>query len=208
MADITVSDFRKGKYDLIIYVDIDITNSNHFAAAISSDGGILINPFKLSNNYDGFYLLLSYLAPLDQNSSIIGIESTAHYGENLARFLINKDFKVCVLDLIMTSSIRKNNIRKTKTDKVDTFAIAKTLLLQDSLRFLTLKDSDCIELKELGRFRQKTVKQHTHLKIHLTSYPNQLFPELQYSFKSGIRKKSVYSLLKEATPLNAIISCI
>jgi transposase len=51
--------------------------------------------------------------------------------------------------------MRKNNIRKTKTDKVDTFVIAKTLMMQESLRFITLKDLDYIELKELGRFRQR-----------------------------------------------------
>ena len=34
-----VSDFRKGRYNLMkIYVGIDIAKLNHFAAAISSDG--------------------------------------------------------------------------------------------------------------------------------------------------------------------------
>ena len=168
----------------MIYIGIDIAKLYHFAAAISSDGEILIKPFKFTNDYDGFYLLLSKLAPLDQDSIIIGLESTAHYGDNLVRFLISKDFKVCVLNPLSTSSMRKNNVRKTKTDKVDTFVIAKTLMMQDSLRFITLKDLDYIELKELGRFRQKTVKQRTRLKIQLTSYIDQLFPELQYFFKS------------------------
>ena len=106
----------------------------------------------------------------------------------------------------MTSSMRKNNIRKTKTDKVDTFVIVKTVLMQNSLRFLTLKDLDYIELKELGRFRQKTIKQRTRLKIQLTSYLYQVFPELQYFFKSGLHQKSVYALLKEAPTPNAITS--
>lgn len=53
----------------MIYVGIDIAKLNHFAAAISSEGGILIEPFKFSNDYDGFYLLLSKLAPLDQEAS-------------------------------------------------------------------------------------------------------------------------------------------
>ena len=105
--DTTVSDFMKGRYNLMIYVGIDIAKLNHFAAAISSDGEILIEPFKFTNDYDGFYLLLSKLAPLDQNSIIIGLESTAHYGDNLVRFLISKDFKVCVLNPIQTSSMRK-----------------------------------------------------------------------------------------------------
>ena len=182
----------------MIYVGIDIAKLNHFAAAISSDGEILIEPFKFTNDYDGFYLLLSNLAPLDQNSIIIGLESTAHYGDNLVRFLISKGFKVCVLNPIQTSSMRKNNVRKTKTDKVDTFVIAKTLMMQGSLRFMTLKDLDYIELKELGRFRQKLVKQRTRLKIQLTSYVDQVFPELQYFFKSGLHQNSVYDLLKEA----------
>ena len=41
--DITVSDFMKGRYILMIYVGIDIAKLNHFAAAISSDGEILIS---------------------------------------------------------------------------------------------------------------------------------------------------------------------
>ena len=190
----------------MIYVGIDIAKLNHFAAVISSDGEILIEPFKFTNDYDGFYLLLSKLAPLDQNSIIIGLESTAHYGDNLVRFLISKDFKVCVLNPIQTSSMRKNNVRKTKTDKVDTFIIAKTLMMQDSLRFMTLDDLDYIELKELGRFRQKLVKQRTRLKIQLTSYVDQVFPELQYFFKSGLHQNSVYALLKEAPTPTAIAS--
>lgn len=63
----------------MIYVGIDIAKLNHFASTISSKGGILIEPFQFVNDYDGFYLLHSKLAPLDQNSIIIGLESTTHY---------------------------------------------------------------------------------------------------------------------------------
>jgi len=188
----------KGRYNLMIYVGIDIAKLNHFASAISSDGEILIEPFKFTNDYDGFYLLLSKLDPLDPDSIIIGLESTEHYGDNLVRFLITRNYKVCVLNPIKTSTMRKNNVRKTKTDKVDTFVIAKTLMMQDSLRFSSLEDLDYIELKELGRLRQKTIKQRTRLKIQLTSYMDQVFPELQYFFKSGLHQKAVYALLKEA----------
>ena len=94
--------------------------------------------------------------------------------------------------------MRKDNIRKTKTDKIDTFIIAKTLMMQDSYRFVTVYDIDLMDLKQLGRFRQKTIKQRTRLKIQLTSYVNQVFPELQYFFRSGLHQKAVYALLKEA----------
>ena len=184
----------------MIFVGIDIAKLNHFASAISSDGEILMEPFKFTNDADGFQLLVSRLETLalQDDSLIIGLESTAHYGDNLVRYLVASYFKVCVLNPIKTSAMRKNNIRKTKTDKVDTYIIAKTLMMQDSYRFVTFYDLDLMDLKQLGRFRQKTIKQRTRLKIQLTSYVDQVFPELQYFFKSGLHQKAVYALLKEA----------
>lgn len=192
----------------MIYVGIDIAKLNHFASAISSDGEILMEPFKFTNDGDGFSLLESNLASIcdDKDNIIIGLESTAHYGDNLVRYLVASFYKVCVLNPIKTSTMRKNNIRKTKTDKVDTYIIAKTLMLQESLRFVTFYDLDLMDLKQLGRFRQKTINQRTRLKIRLTSYIDQVFPELQYFFKSGLHQKSVYALLKEAPTPKAIAS--
>lgn len=190
----------------MIYVGIDIAKLNHFASALSSDGEILMEPFKFTNDGDGFHLLLSKLDSFDKDNIIIGLESTAHYGDNLVRYLVACCYNVCVLNPIMTSTMRKNNIRKTKTDKVDTFIIAKTLMLQDSFRFVSFYDLDLMDLKTLGRFRQKTIKQRTRLKIQLTSYVDQVFPELQYFFKSGLHQKSVYALLKEAPTPQCIAS--
>ena len=109
----------------MIYVGIDIAKLNHFASAISSDGEILIQPFKFTNDGDGFQLLVSKLESFDKNS-IISLESTAYYGDNLVRYLVACTYHVCVINPIQTSTMRKNNIRKTKTDKVDTYIIAKT----------------------------------------------------------------------------------
>lgn len=191
---------------MIIYVGIDIAKLNHFAAAMSSDGEILIEPFKFTNDADGFQLLISKLESFDKDSIIIGLESTAHYGNNLVRYLVAEFYKVCVLNPIKTSQMRKNNIRKTKTDKVDTYVIIKTLMMQDHLRFVTFFDLDLMDLKDLGRFRQKTIKQRTRLKIQLTTYVDEVFPELQYFFKSGLHQKAVYALLKEAPSPNEIAS--
>lgn len=181
----------------MIYVGIDIAKLNHFASALSSDGEVLIEPFKFTNDSDGFFMLLSKLSSFDKDSIIIGLESTAHYGNNLLMFLVPKGFKVVVINPIQTATLRKNNIRKTKTDKVDTFIIAKALMMND-YRLVSLQDLGLMQLKNLGRFRQKIVKQRTRLKIQLTSYVDQVFPEIQYFFKSGIHQKAVYALLKEA----------
>lgn len=190
----------------MIYVGIDIAKLNHFASAISSDGEVLMQPFKFTNDGDGFQLLVSRLESLGPDSIIIGLESTAHYGDNLVRYLVACNYSVCVLNPIKTSTLRKNNIRKTKTDKVDTFIICKALMMQDSFRFVTYYDLNLMDLKTLGRFRQKSIKQRTRLKIQLTSYVDQTFPELQYFFKSDLHQNSVYQLLKEAPTAEAVAS--
>ena len=189
----------------MIYVGIDIAKLNHFATAISSDGEVLLEPFKFTNDNDGFCLLASKLNSFEKDQLIIGLESTAHYGNNLLMFLVPKGYNVCLINPIQTAQMRKNNIRKTKTDKVDTIIICKVLMMHPH-RFVTLYDIGLMQLKNLGRFRQKIVKQRTRLKIQLTSYVDQVFPELQYFFKSGIHHKGCYALLKEAPTPEAIAS--
>ncbi len=55
----------------MIYVGIDIAKLNHFASVLSSDGKVLVEPFKFTNDNDGFCMLLSVLDSFDQNSLII-----------------------------------------------------------------------------------------------------------------------------------------
>ena len=50
MVDIMVSNFWKGRYNLMnIYVGIDIAKHNHFATAISFNTEIIIEPFNFSS---------------------------------------------------------------------------------------------------------------------------------------------------------------
>lgn len=78
--------------------------------------------------------------------------------------------------------------------------------MQDSPRFVTFYGLELMDLKTLERFCQKNSKQRTRLKIQLTSYVNQVFPELQYFFKSGLHQNAVYALLSEAPTAEAVAS--
>lgn len=49
--------------------------------------------------------------------------------------------------------MRKDNIRKTKTDKIDTYIIAQSLIIRKSYRFVTFEDLNLMNLKELEPFR-------------------------------------------------------
>ena len=82
----------------IINVGVDIAKLSHFSSAISSDGEILIEPFKFTNDADAFQMLFSKLISLnaEPDSIIIGPESMAHYYDNLVRYLVAENFQVCV----------------------------------------------------------------------------------------------------------------
>ena len=177
------------------YVGIDIAKQIHYASIMNSEGEILAQPFAFSNDHAGFQKLLKHLSSLPKEDILIGMESTAHYSENLTSFLFTRGFKICIINPIQTSSLRKSNIRKTKTDSVDTYLIIKALSL-NHYRLYTERDYDSLQLKNLCRFRQKLMKARTKVKIQLVSYVDLLFPELQYFFKSGIHGKACYELLK------------
>ena len=180
----------------MIYVGIDIAKQKHFASVMNSDGEILITPFDFTNDYSGFQKLLLNLSIFPKENTLIGMESTAHYAENLTCFLFSRAFNVCIINPIQTASLRKSNIRKTKTDSIDTYLIIKALSL-NHYRLFTERDYDSLQLKNLCRFRQKLMKARTKVKIQLVTYVDLLFPELQYFFKSGIHGKACYALLKE-----------
>lgn len=180
----------------MIYVGIDIAKQTHYAAIINSDGEILAKPFSFTNDHAGFQKLLNQLESFTPNELLIGMESTAHYAENLTSFLFTRGFRVCIINPIQTASLRKSNIRKTKTDSVDTYLIIKALTL-NHYRLFSERDFDSLQLKNLCRFRQKLMKARTKVKIQLVTYVDLLFPELQYFFKSGIHGKTCYALLKE-----------
>ncbi|MBR4426727.1 MAG: transposase, partial [Spirochaetales bacterium] len=188
----------------MIYAGIDVAKLNHFASVVSSDGEVLVEPFKFSNDFEGFRSLSLVLDQYDRDQLLVGLESTAHYGNNLVEFLVAKGYRFCVLNPIQTSAMRKGNIRNTKTDKVDTFIIAKTLMTSEH-RLFEMQDLDLLHLKNLGRSRQDLMKKRTTAKIKLTSFVDQAFPELQYFFH-GVHHKSVYALLKEAQTPEAIAS--
>ena len=84
----------------MIYVGIDIAKLNHYASAISSDGEVLLEPFKFTNDNDGFYTLVSKLNQFEKDKVIIGLESTAHYGNNLLAFLVPKGYNVCLINSV------------------------------------------------------------------------------------------------------------
>lgn len=180
----------------MIYVGIDIAKNTHWASAMNSDGEILLEPFSFQNNNEGFQKFISKLSIFDKQKMLIGLESTAHYGENIISYLFNLDYKIGIINPIQTSNLRKSNIRKTKNDKVDTFIIIKSLTL-NNYTLVTTRDINNIKLKGLSRSRHNLIVMRSRSKIQLASFIDQLFPELNKLFKGNLHLNVSYQLLKD-----------
>ncbi|BAK99055.1 putative transposase [Oscillibacter valericigenes Sjm18-20] len=108
----------------------------------------------------GFALLPEKLNVLPDVPLLIGLESTAHYGENPIHFLCGNGYHVAMINPLQTAAIRKSAIRKTKTDTVDAFLIAKSLML-DGYTELQPVDIQLLKLKGLCKTRKSRSYAHS-----------------------------------------------
>ena len=110
------------------YVGIDIAKYFHVATVIDSTGKKITGPFKFDNSREGFDLLVTKLELLEKSELVIGIESTAHYHQNLLHFFISNNYAVELINPLLTKRFRGINIRDVKNDNVDSESIALFML--------------------------------------------------------------------------------
>lgn len=177
------------------YVGVDIAKENHYAAILSADGEVVRKPFRFTNTAEGFTVLKEAIDAFPKEDILIGMESTAHYGDNLLSWLFGQGYDVCVINPIQTAALRKTAIRKTKTDKTDSLLVAKSLIVNKH-RLYTARDEELSELKTLCRFYRNVMQSKSRLKTQLVAYVDVLFPEFATFFAGGVHLKTSYALLK------------
>lgn len=187
----------------MVYIGIDIAKFKHFASVVSSDGKVIVKPFPFENSRQGFMKLIEEIENFQD--CLIGLESTGHYAENLIQFLYERNYSVAVINPIQTDSLRDSNIRKTKTDKVDTMLIVQCLMLK-KYSLVSSKNIDLIKLRRLSRFRLEMVQQQTRIKTQLTACLDIVFPELAHFFKGNLHLRVTYALLEKYSSAKAIRS--
>ena len=184
---------KGGLFMTQIYVGIDIAKNLHYASIIDSNGEVLHKTFSFENNASGFQLLLSKTK--DKSSLCFGMESTAHYSNNLSNYLLLHKYSVTILNPLQTHALRKTRMRDVKNDKVDSQIIC--LALSMNLGTPITLDATLSELNDLCKCYQNITKMCSKTKIQLIAYLDQTFPELAKEFKKSTHGKAVYALLKE-----------
>ena len=187
----------------MVYIGIDIAKYSHFASVVSSDGEVIVKPFSFQNSREGFMKLVEEIENFQD--CLIGLESTGHYAENLIYFLYERNYNIALINPIQTDSLRDSNIRKTKTDKLDTKLIVECLMLK-KYSLVNFQDINVIKLRRLSRFRMELIQQQTRIKTQLTGCLDIVFPELLSFFKGNLHLKTSYALLEKYSSAKAIRS--
>lgn len=188
----------------MLYIGIDVARSKHDFFIMGENGERVAGPITIRNNLDGFTRLIRVIqecknAQEDNLGDVfIGMESTGHYGDNILNYLYEKGFTIYVMNPKLTSDIRKStSLRKTKTDKIDSRAIANIVRThREEFEPFTIKSYHISELKSLTRYRQSLVSDRSRLKNSVKRLINILFPEYDEMF-SDIHGETSYAILTE-----------
>jgi len=180
-----------------MYLGIDIGKRTHVASLISEQSKVLFRAFSFSNTTEGAEQLLELLDKFAPNPADveIGMEATGHYWLSLYSFLIEREFRVYVVNPIQTDGWRKGTeIRKRKTDIIDSVLIAD-LIRYGGFIEAALADENTITLRNLARFRSYLVDSISDLKRKTITVLDQVFPEYETVFSDIFGKTSKELLL-------------
>ena len=180
-------------------VGIDIGKRKHAATAITPQGAVIASVNVFENNKEGVDLLeREVLVPAggkSKNKPLVALEATGMYWNALHDELTRRGYCCVVLNPIQTNRHGKKRIRKTKTDRVDSETIARTILAGDAQATL-VPDEPMWELRLLVRHRWRLIRSQNTILLYAISLVDRVFPELEGVFSKPFLR-SVRTLIRE-----------
>ena len=149
---------------------------------IDDTGKVLNHGVPISNDRIGFQQLADLLEPY-RGGIRIGLEATGHYWLALYDYLCHLEYDLAVINPLQVKAFRKMDIRKRKTDRLDSVAIS------EFMRFANPGSTPAdlpviIQLKELTRFRFHLVQQIGDYQRKIISILDRVFPEYEQLFSN------------------------
>ena len=169
---------------MIYFIGIDISKYKHDFCIISNAGEVIIENSSFDNNKKGFQSFLDQLKPYNKSNVRIAFEATGHYSLNLELFLIDQGYSFMKMNpLVIHQFLKARSLRRTKTDKADSFSIVNYLM-----SFPYKPNSHLLyniyTLKSLCRSREQLIKERSKFQVLLTNELDKSFPELKPFFNN------------------------
>lgn len=173
---------RQGKADRILIVAIDIGKYTHKTLMTNVFQDVIVAPFEMDASMTGFGLLVKKIEEACRchnfDEVVVGIETTAHYYEDLVRLCYEKGYSVTVINAATTAFEREALLNWSKTDNLDLAAIVHSILQGRGNPAIQMAQ-EIETLKKLTRFRRTLVGKLTTLKNQMYALLDTIFRELQ-----------------------------
>ena len=189
-ANIVIVDHRN-------VVGIDIGKRKHAATAVTPKGAVIASLSVFENNKAGVDLLeKQVLVPAtDRSKPMIALEATGMYWCALHDELQRRGYDCVALNPIQTSVRGLKKIRRTKTDRIDSETIARTVLAGDAQSTI-VPEEPMYELRLLVRHRWRLIRSQNTILLYAISLVDRVFPESEGVFSKPFLK-SMRTLIRE-----------
>jgi transposase len=189
----------------ILYVGIDVSKDKSDVCIKDKLGNDLIKRFIISNKKADLGHLYETIERIKSNivgnsDVVFGMEATGIYSLPLYSALKRDGHKVKLYNPIQTNGFRKMNIRKTKTDPIDSAIIADMLRFSEPPQVNPIKDLNLYQLRELVRIRDRLIDKQTVCKIQLVRDIDTVWPDYSSVMKRTTGATSIAILKKYSVP--------
>jgi transposase len=192
--------------NILLYIGIDVSKDKHDICIKSNDGNVL-KRFQIKNTNKDLNKLYTTVDKLKSNARentnvLFGMEATGVYCFPLYSALKRDGYPVKLYNPIQTYGYRKMEIRKTKTDLIDSAIIADMLRYQEPPAITAIDNLVLYQLRELCRVRQRNVEKRTKCKIQFVRNLDMVWPGYKSVMKSVYGKTSIALLNQYSVPSN------
>lgn len=157
-------------------VGIDIGSEKHVVAAVDGEGTALLKSTPFTEDKEGYDKLASLLGSATDDTLVV-MEATGHYWQNLFFWLSERGFVIALINPLRTRRFAEEELARAKTDSVDALQLARFGAEKRPLP-TRLPDALTLELRELVKLRDRCVQEMGDKVRQLHRVVDLCFPEL------------------------------
>jgi transposase len=163
---------------------IDVSKSSSYASGFLDFNKPYSKPIYFNHTPEGLSSACRYLLELEAASGTkphVVLEATGNYSKPLVQHFQELGYKIIVLNPLQTSVQKRKNVRKVKTDPIDTYRIAQVYYTSSNQTHMAINPS-IEELRILCRQWDEFINTNTQIQLRFRSLLQLVFPKYDRVF--------------------------
>ncbi|MDE5670028.1 MAG: IS110 family transposase [Eubacterium sp.] len=169
----------------MISVGIDVSKGKSTVCIMKPGGEVLSAPFEVIHNKTELFNLVRIIKSQNEEARVI-MEDTGHYHLPVATLLVDNGIFVCSVNALRMKKYCSQNIRRAKTDRIDSIHIASFgIAYWNELKPVPCTDDTYKELQLLARQYYQSVALLVKAKVNFSNLLDRVMPNIQDILKDN-----------------------